>query len=298
MKKTIKIILGPLLAFTMLTTTFASSPGLVVSNKTLPVRAVNQSGRVLVPLRAIFEALDATVDYDYATKTITGHKDGRIVILKINDKVASVDGEKITLDVPAKIMNGSTFVPVRFIGESLGASVVWDNNTVLINSDKVLDKTASVGTVQQLEIGRSKVMKVKNGMTLSKKSGPFSIKITDVQVSDLETSKAYKALYDNKDRLTMVTMAIEVQNTGAGTYSFNPDQGILSTNTKEYAQPNLMASDRIGGDFIGKSVQKGYLIFLLDSTSQDINKISYMIHAGFDDHYNLIGEDIAFEIEF
>lgn len=134
MKRIIRFIAAPLLVLAMIIPTFASSPGIMVNNKNLPVSGISKEGRVLVPLRAIFESLNATVDYDFATKTITGNQNGKIIILKINDKVASVNGEKIELDVPATIVKGATLVPVRFIGESLGAIVDWNNNTVLIKS--------------------------------------------------------------------------------------------------------------------------------------------------------------------
>lgn len=136
MKRIVRFMGTPLLVLAMFTITFASSPSIVISNETLPVSAVSKEGRVLVPLRAIFESLNATVDYDSATKTITGNQNGKLIILKINEKVASVDGQNVTLDVPASIIKGSTLVPVRFIGESLGAKVDWHNNTVLINSDR------------------------------------------------------------------------------------------------------------------------------------------------------------------
>ena len=131
-----KFMAIPLLVLAMAIPVLASSPGILVSNEKLSVSAVNKDGRVLVPLRAIFESLNATVNYDAASKTITGNQDGKIIILKINDKVVSVDGQQVTLDVPASIIKCSTLVPVRFIGESLGASVGWANNTVLINSDE------------------------------------------------------------------------------------------------------------------------------------------------------------------
>lgn len=149
MKRIVKFIATPLLVLAMVLPTFASSPGIVVSNKKLPVSAMNKEGKVLVPLRAIFESLNATVDYDSTTKTITGNQKGKTIILRINDKVASVNGEKIMLDVPATLVNGSVLVPVRFIGESLGATVDWHNNTVLINSDIPLSEEIEPGAYEE-----------------------------------------------------------------------------------------------------------------------------------------------------
>lgn len=108
---------------------------IIVNGEKLPVSAMNKASRVLVPLRAIFEALDAKVNYDDPTKVITSKKDGRVITLTVNKKEAFVNDNLVLLDVPAQIVNSSTFVPVRFIAESLGAKVDWENNTVFVNLD-------------------------------------------------------------------------------------------------------------------------------------------------------------------
>ena len=97
---------------------------------------VNQNGRVLVPMRTIFEAMGAEVSWDGAAKKVSGTFDGNTVELTIGSKTARVNGKDMPLDVPASIINGSTMVPVRFISESLSARVEWqkDTNTVVITN--------------------------------------------------------------------------------------------------------------------------------------------------------------------
>jgi len=96
-------------------------------------------GRTLVPLRAIFEGLDMTVVYEPTTKMITGTSSEKRVILQVNSTAASVTDfgtgitTSMTLDVPAQIVESRTLVPLRFVGESTGASVVWDGPTRTIN---------------------------------------------------------------------------------------------------------------------------------------------------------------------
>ncbi len=96
-----------------------------------------ENDRVLVPLRGIFESLNATVNYEDATKEIYATKAGNSVWLKTGSKQAKVNGQTVILDSPAKIKNGRTFVPLRFIGESLGCKVEWDgiNREVRIKSN-------------------------------------------------------------------------------------------------------------------------------------------------------------------
>lgn len=97
-------------------------------------------GRTLVPLRAIFEAMGAKVDWNPATKTITGIKDNTKITLKVNSKLAYVNDSTVRIDVPATVINGRTLVPARFIAESLGTDVEWvrDSKTVVIASPKVV----------------------------------------------------------------------------------------------------------------------------------------------------------------
>ena len=87
---------------------------------------VIENGRTLVPLRAIFEKLGADVEWDEDTQTVIATKNDTKISLTIDNTVASKNGENVTLDVPAKIVNGRTLVPVRFVADCFGVDVGWD----------------------------------------------------------------------------------------------------------------------------------------------------------------------------
>lgn len=93
-------------------------------------------GRVLVPLRGIFEQLGATVNYNAATNHILAVRGGQAVELTVGSRQAAVNNSPTMLDVPAFTINGRTMVPLRFISEALGAGVEWiaASSTILINS--------------------------------------------------------------------------------------------------------------------------------------------------------------------
>ncbi|HEY9062363.1 MAG TPA: extracellular solute-binding protein [Pseudobacteroides sp.] len=97
------------------------------------------NGRTMVPFRAIFEALGATVEWDADTDTVTGTKDDLRIILTINSTTASINDDIIELDAVPQVKNGRTFVPTRFVAENLGVRVYWNNasSTVVLLSDKV-----------------------------------------------------------------------------------------------------------------------------------------------------------------
>lgn len=109
--------------------------GVVQDYKTPPVSV---EGRVLVPVRAIFEELGATIRWDGNTKTVFAYKENTAITIPIDSKTVTIQDEnskkEIQLDVPAQIINSSTYVPVRFVSEALGAEVAWDGkaNSVLI----------------------------------------------------------------------------------------------------------------------------------------------------------------------
>ncbi len=97
---------------------------------------VIENGRTLVPLRAIFETFGAEVQWDGATNTVTAVKDGTEVKLTIDSTTAYKNGEAITLDVPAKVINGRTLVPVRFVSDCFDVQVGWDGTMLRVDLTK------------------------------------------------------------------------------------------------------------------------------------------------------------------
>jgi hypothetical protein len=89
--------------------------------------------RTMVPLREIFEALNARVRWNATSRTISATKDGIAVELGIGETNATVNGQSVLLDVPAMILRGSTMVPIRFISEALGADVKWSETTQTVS---------------------------------------------------------------------------------------------------------------------------------------------------------------------
>lgn len=124
-------------AATLLPPAMAQGPISVVldgSPLLLELPPIQIEGRVLVPLRGIFERLGAKVIFDADTQTVTATREALTVILRLGSREARVGDRIVTLDVPPLALRGRTFVPLRFISEALGARVDWDDRarTVLI----------------------------------------------------------------------------------------------------------------------------------------------------------------------
>lgn len=89
-----------------------------------------KNGTTLVPMKAIFVSLGATVTYDNATKKVTAHKDNKKIVIGIGNKKAYVNSNGVTttinLNHAAEIYKGTTMVPLRFVSEALGAGITFD----------------------------------------------------------------------------------------------------------------------------------------------------------------------------
>ena len=132
MKKIISLISALTLALAMAAPAMAKTPEVYIDGEklTFDVDPFIENDRTLVPLRGIFEKLGAIVSWDQDTTTVFAIRDrGEAqdsIVLQIDNPVAFVNSVATTLDVPAKVVQDRTFVPLRFVGEALNADVAWN----------------------------------------------------------------------------------------------------------------------------------------------------------------------------
>ena len=143
-RRIISLFLSTVLMFTSLgIVAFAEDEIKVVLNGEellfdVPPQSID--GRTMVPMRKIFEAMGAIVNWDNGTQTVTAVRDDTTVIMQINNPTVRVNFEEIVLDVPPQIIDTRTLVPARAVAESLDADVVWDGDTrTVIITDKEPD---------------------------------------------------------------------------------------------------------------------------------------------------------------
>lgn len=112
-----------------------NAPVVYLDNKKLSfdVPPIISNDRTLVPLRAIFEAMGAAVEWESSTQTVTARKNDIVVVLSIGSTKPVVNGLEWPLDVPAQIVQDRTLAPLRFVGEAFGGQVSWDGATRTVN---------------------------------------------------------------------------------------------------------------------------------------------------------------------
>ena len=91
-----------------------------------------ENGYTLVPMRTIFEALDADVNWDKNTRTVIAKKDKKTMMITVDETVVIINEKDYKLDVPARNIEGRVLVPLRFISEQLNVGVDWNQDTKTI----------------------------------------------------------------------------------------------------------------------------------------------------------------------
>ncbi|HEX9059690.1 MAG TPA: copper amine oxidase N-terminal domain-containing protein [Clostridia bacterium] len=176
---------------------------------------VTLNDRTLLPLRELMGKLGVTNDEEHiiwneGLKSITIKNDSKTIKLKIGDRKASVDGVETTLDTSPIIYKDRTYIPLRFVAQSMGKKVVWDDNTntILINSTTQFDRISEIikkrdqvmkslnykyTTNEDMSVGDNKTLCITEVKVDSKKNIDYSlIKFTDMKGAS-DTTETYGA---------------------------------------------------------------------------------------------------------
>lgn len=87
---------------------------------------IDDNDRTQIPIRAVAEMLDCTVDWNGKTKTVTiTNNDGDIVTITVGSDVLTKNNETIQMDTTAMIKDERTYIPIRFVAETMGLTVDW-----------------------------------------------------------------------------------------------------------------------------------------------------------------------------
>lgn len=137
LRKTVSLVLAlATIGLAVLTSAYAKDIEVYLDKTKLNFDVPPQiiSGRTMVPMRGIFEALGYEVEWTQETQTIMASKGKQFVVMKVgvnamNTTDASGGSKTEQLDVPPQIVDGRTLVPVRAISEASGLDVKWNEST-------------------------------------------------------------------------------------------------------------------------------------------------------------------------
>ncbi len=102
-----------------------ATTGVFAAQDYMWIDRVAENGRLLVPLRGIFETYGAEVGWENATRTVTITAPALNVSMVIDSTTAMLNGQVKMLDAPPRIIGGATHIPLRFAAEALGERVEY-----------------------------------------------------------------------------------------------------------------------------------------------------------------------------
>ncbi|MEF2968647.1 stalk domain-containing protein [Paenibacillus sp. M1] len=104
-----------------------------------------ENGRMLIPIRAVSERFNSEVTWNQTKKSITIIRGKQELLLHVYSRTALLNSAAFSLDVPAKIDNGTTYVPARVFAEAFGGTALWSEQerktTITIGLQQVFIQT-------------------------------------------------------------------------------------------------------------------------------------------------------------
>jgi len=104
------------------------------SGKELDVAPCIIDGKVMIPFRAVFEALGAVISWDAETKTVFAVRTDSVIVLQIGQSVMYVNEGRFELDAPTVISNDRTLISIDSVSKAFGSNVAYneEENSITI----------------------------------------------------------------------------------------------------------------------------------------------------------------------
>ncbi len=196
------------------------------------VPSVIQEGRTLVPMRAILEALGASVGWEAGEQKVTASKEGLKLEMWVGNRQALVNGVETTMDVPPRLISDRTMIPLRFVSENLGEEVTWEPDLYAVGIN-----AAPAEILPQLPFRETSIAGVRLGMSRTE--------VKDILGSPVAESRQYSDFLEGYQRVITYPY---------GEFTFYESEG------RAYLyQAEISDSDRAGGSRnirIGDSVEE------------------------------------------
>jgi len=289
-----KIVAGSIIASMLIVPAMAQDVSVYLNNERMifDQNPIIENGRTLVPLRSIFEGLGAEVKWNPYIQEIRGITSDKEVILKVGETSATVNGNTVTLDVAAKIENGRTLVPLRFISESLEAEVKWNAEEYRIDIEKK----------KKVEVIDDKVLKAWEDIQNLDLIGDISEYDLDDKVTRAEMAKTIceimgaKHTYDAMKNMPSSFKDVPTGEWYTGCINLIENRGIVDSKKENTFRPNegikfddaiAWLVNLIGGEWLNekgdwsndykKKAEKSGLLENIDNTEGELTYSNFAI---------------------
>jgi len=206
-------------------------------------------------MRSIFEALGANVDWDGNTSTVTATRGETNVKLTIDSRLGFINGEQKYLDVPARLVNNRTLVPIRFVSEALGATVDWvaaSNQVVIATLPTDLSgslKLSGSTSVQPLAEKLAQAFMAKYpAVNISITGGGSGVGINDAAAGKVNIGNASRDLKPAEAGMGLVATVIARDAIAVVVNSANPVSNLTKEQVTEIFTGKITNWEQVGGN--------------------------------------------------
>lgn len=202
-------------------------------------------GRVLVPVRGVFESMGFDVSWDNSSKTTTLKKEGLTITSQVDMNYMTVNGTQKSLDVKAQIINGNLMLPLRAISEATGAQVNWDSSTSTVSINTNGSSAISTSSAQkEPSPGRPEVEDIYfDGYVINKVKLSNGVVLCKGDTKEIVESLLGEPIKEELDNPYGIDEGLKNHK-----FTYNPDIVIYYTNEGRLSSVFL---DKPGDSFIG-----------------------------------------------
>jgi hypothetical protein len=148
---------------------------------------IDENSRTLVPVRFVSEALGAKdIQWDANAQKATIFDENHKIEVTMDQPEIQVNGQTVGMDTTAKVVNGRTMIPARYIAEALGATVGWDEGSSTVTIQRAKPKTNNLDKYG---------LKIKKDLPISTESEGLNITLNSIYIYPFD-SPASKGIMD------------------------------------------------------------------------------------------------------
>lgn len=205
-------------------------------------------GRVLVPVRGVFESMGFDVSWDNSSKTTTLKKEDLTITSQVDMNYMTVNGTQKSLDVKAQIINGNLMLPLRAISEATGAQVNWDSTTSTVSINTNGSSTISTSSAQkEPSPGRPEVEDIYfDGYVINKVKLSNGVVLCKGDTKEIVESLLGEPIKEELDNPYGIDKGLKNHK-----FTYNPDIVIYYTNEGRLSSVFL---DKPGDSFMGYTI--------------------------------------------
>ena len=285
-----------LILLLLCTTTFASQKLVILVNDkpiSSDVEPFIKNGTTYVPIRFIANALNIDkITWNDSTKSVYIKNDSTSILLLVNQNYAYVNNEYKALSNNALLVNGRTFVPLRFVSEILGANVVWDQNsyTVAISTTSNLQDTSTIASSPSISLPVKNSVDTPVSSTINVTTSSSNSNISTNSVPNKADNSNKNTVIENTNQTTINIDTADNKNTNIDTSNVQTTSNSTPLLDEDaiYWLSKIIEAEATGEPYIGK-VAVGEVILNRVKSEDFPNTIWGVI---FDDNFGIQFEPV------